>query len=423
MLTHILGARVIDPVSGRDEVADIYIDAGKIITIGAQPAGFVAQQSIDANGLIAAPGLVDLSVALREPGYSRKGSIASETLAAAAGGTTTLCCPPLTKPVLDTAAVTELILDRARESGHTKVYPIGALTRNLAGEQLSELVALREAGCVAFGNGLADFASNRNLRRALEYAATFYLTIVLHSQDRDLAEGGLAHEGPAASFLGLSGIPESAETVALARNLLLVEQAGVRAHFSQLTSARGAQMIADAQARGLPVTADVALYQLILTDEALHGFSSLYHVQPPLRSRADRDGLREALKAGVISAIASHHQPHEVDAKLAPFGETEPGISSAEILLPLAMTLVEDGLLDLPTLLARLSSGPAAALRLPAGRLAVGQAADLVLFDPRSSTLVGETWLSKGRNCPFMGHCLPSAVRYTIVDGHISFQG
>ncbi|UVO18401.1 dihydroorotase [Stutzerimonas stutzeri] len=423
MPTHILGARVIDPVSGRDEVADIYIDAGRIIAIGAQPAGFVAQQSIDANGLIAAPGLVDLSVALREPGYSRKGSIASETLAAAAGGTTTLCCPPLTKPVLDTAAVTELILDRARESGHTKVYPIGALTRNLAGEQLSELVALREAGCVAFGNGLADFASNRNLRRALEYAATFDLTIVLHSQDRDLAEGGLAHEGPAASFLGLSGIPESAETVALARNLLLVEQAGVRAHFSQLTSARGAQMIADAQARGLPVTADVALYQLILTDEALHGFSSLYHVQPPLRSRADRDGLREALKAGVISAIASHHQPHEVDAKLAPFGETEPGISSAEILLPLAMTLVEDGLLDLPTLLARLSSGPAAALRLPAGRLAVGQAADLVLFDPRSSTLVGETWLSKGHNCPFMGHCLPSAVRYTVVDGHISFQG
>lgn len=423
MLTHILGARVIDPSSGRDEVADIYLQDGRIAAIGQAPSGFVAQQSIDAHGLVAAPGLVDLSVALREPGYSRKGSIASETLAAAAGGITTLCCPPLTKPVLDTAAVTELILDRARESGHAKVHPIGALTRNLAGEQLSELVALREAGCVAFGNGLASFGSSRNLRRALEYAATFDLTIVLHSQDHELAEGGLAHEGPAASFLGLPGIPETAETVALARNLLLVEQAGVRAHFSQLTSARGVQMIAEAQARGLPVTADVALYQLILTDEALHGFSSLYHVQPPLRSRADRDGLREAVRSGVVSAISSHHQPHEADAKLAPFGDTAPGISSAEILLPLAMTLVEDGLLDLPTLLARLSSGPASALRLPAGQLASGQPADLVLFDPHSSTLVGETWYSKGRNCPFLGHCLPGAVRYTLMDGRISFQG
>ncbi|POH82006.1 dihydroorotase [Stutzerimonas stutzeri] len=418
----ILGAHVIDPASGRDEIADIFLQHGKIAAIGQPPAGFEAQQTIDAQGLIAAPGLVDLAVALREPGYSRKGSIASETLSAAAGGITSLCCPPQTRPVLDTAAVTELILDRARESGHAKVFPIGALTRNLAGEQLSELVALREAGCVAFGNGLNEFASNRNLRRALEYAATFDLTVILHSQDSDLAEGGLAHEGAAASFLGLSGIPETAETVALTRNLLLVEKSGVRAHFTQLTSARGAELIGQAQARGLPVTADVAMYQLILTDEALHGFSSLYHVQPPLRSTADRDGLREAVKTGVISAISSHHQPHEADAKLAPFGETEAGISSADILLPLALTLVEDGLLDLPTLLTRLTSGPAAALTLPAGKLQPGLPADIVLFDRNSSTLVGESWYSKGRNCPFMGHCLPGSVRYTIVDGRISYQ-
>ncbi|MCZ4128435.1 dihydroorotase [Stutzerimonas balearica] len=422
MLTSILGARVIDPASGRDEIADIHVENGRIAAIGTAPAGFAAEQSIEAGGLVATAGLVDLSVALREPGYSRKGSIASETLAAAAGGVTSLCCPPDTRPVLDTTAVAELILDRARESGHAKVFPIGALTRNLAGEQLAELVALRDAGCVAFGNGLTEFGSTRNLRRALEYAATFDLTVVIHSQDRDLAAGGLAHEGPAASFLGLAGIPETAETVALARNLLLVERAGVRAHFTQLTSARGAQMIADAQARGLPVTADVALYQLILTDEALHGFSSLYHVQPPLRSLADRDGLREAVRAGVIGAIASHHQPHEADAKLAPFGETEPGISGVEIQLPLALTLVQDGLLDLPTLLARLASGPAQALGLPVGRLAVGEAADLTLFDPDASTLVGERWLSKGRNSPFLGHCLPGAVRYTLVDGKLVYQ-
>nr|WP_288357409.1 dihydroorotase [uncultured Pseudomonas sp.] len=423
MRTRILGARVIDPSSGLDKVADLYIEGGKLSAVGQAPAGFAAEQTLDASGLVAAPGLVDLSVALREPGYSRKGSIASETLAAAAGGVTSLCCPPITKPVLDTSAVAELILDRAREAGHTKVFPIGALSKGLDGEQLAELVALRDAGCVAFGNGLNNFRNARTLRRALEYAATFDLTVIFHSQDHDLAEGGLAHEGATASFLGLSGIPETAETVALARDLLLVEQSGVRAHFSQLTSARGAQLIADAQARGLPVTADVALYQLILTDEALIDFSSLYHVQPPLRTRADRDGLREAVKSGVISAISSHHQPHELDAKLAPFGETEPGISGVQLLLPLAMTLVQDGLLDLPTLLARLSSGPAQALRLPVGQLKQGDAADILLFDPQASTVAGESWYSKGRNSPFLGHCLPGQVRYTLVDGHISFQG
>ena len=422
MKLSILGARVIDPASGLDTVTDLHLEAGKILAIGAAPAGFTPVQSIDATGLVAAPGLVDLNVALREPGYSRKGSIASETRAAAAGGVTSLCCPPRTKPVLDTSAVAELILDRAREAGHSKVFPIGALSKGLEGEQLAELVALRDAGCVAFSNGLKTFHNTRTLCRALEYAATFDLTVIFNSQDHDLAEGGLAHEGPTAAFLGLAGIPETAETVALARDLLLVEQSGVRAHFSQLTSARGAAMIADAQARGLSVTADVALYQLILTDEALIDFSSLYHVQPPLRTRADRDGLRAAVKSGVIQAISSHHQPHERDAKLAPFAATEPGISSVELLLPLAMTLVEDGLLDLPTLLARLSNGPAKALRLPAGQLSAGAAADIVLFDPAASTVAGETWLSKGENCPFLGHCLPSAVRYTLVDGRISYS-
>jgi dihydroorotase len=418
----IIGARVIDPASGLDRDTDLHISEGKLVAIGAAPAGFNPSRRIDASGLIAAPGLVDLAVALREPGYSRKGSIASETRAAAAGGVTSLCCPPRTKPVLDTSAVAELILDRAREAGHCKVFPIGALSKGLEGEQLAELIALRDAGCVAFGDGLESFRNTRTLCRAMEYAATFDLTLVLHSQDRDLAQGGLAHEGPTASFLGLAGIPQSAETVALARQLLLVEQTGVRAHFSQLTSARSVELIAQAQARGLRVSADVALYQLILTDEALIDFSSLYHVQPPLRTRADRDGLREGVRAGVIQAIASHHQPHERDAKLAPFGATEPGISSVELLLPLAMTLVEDGLLDLPTLLARLAHGPAQALGLPVGSLQVGAAADVVLFDSRVSTVAGERWLSKGANCPFLGHSLPSAVRYTLVDGHVSFE-
>ncbi|TWI58400.1 dihydroorotase [Pseudomonas duriflava] len=422
MTLSILNARVIDPATSFDEICAVHIADGSIKAIGEAPVAFEAEQVIDATGWIVAPGLVDLNVSLCEPGYTRKGTIESETLAAAAGGTTSLCCPPSTKPVLDTTAVAELILDRTQAAGYARVFPIGALTKGLAGEQLAELVALREAGCVAFTNGLEPLANTRVLRRALEYAATFDLTVVFTSQDADLAEGGLAHEGPTASFLGLTGIPETAETIALARNLLLVEQSGVRAHFSQLTSARGVEMIANAQARGLPVTADVALYQLLLTDERLQGFSSFYHVMPPLRTQKDREALREGVKTGVIQAIASHHQPHEADAKLAPFAATDPGISSAELLLPLALTLVEDGLLDLPTLLARLTCGPAAALNLKAGRLTTGEAADLVLFSPTEPTIAGEQWHSKGRNNPFLGQSLPGRVQRTLLGGKPTYS-
>ena len=423
MKISIQGARVIDPASGLDQVQDIHIIDGMISVLGSAPAGFVADQTIQAAGLIAAPGLVDLSVSLCEPGYGRRGNIASETRAAAAGGVTSLCCPPTTRPVLDSATVAKVILDKAEDSACTHVYPVAALTRGFEGEQLSEMVALRDAGCVAFSNGLTQVSNARIMRRAMEYAATFGLTVMLKCQDAGLAEGGLAHEGPTASFLGLQGIPAVAETIALARDLQLVELTGVRAHFSQLTTAGAVQMIADAQARGLPVTADVAMYQLILTDESLMGFSSLYHVQPPLRSLADRQALRAGVKSGVIQAISSHHQPHHHDDKLAPFADTEPGISSVELLLPLAMTLVEDGLLDLPTLLARLTSGPASVLNLPAGQLAVGCAADLVLIDPEARTQAGVDWLSGGRNCPFHGHSLPGAVRYTLLGGRIVHQG
>jgi dihydroorotase len=418
----IIKARVIDPATRFDQIVDIHISQGNIVAIGEAPAGFKADTILDASGLIAAPGLVDLNVSLREPGYTRKGTVESETQAAAAGGTTSLCCSPFTRPVLDTTAVTELILDRSQMAGKARVFPIGALTKGLAGEQLAELVTLQNAGCVAFTNGLAPMAGMRTLRRALEYAATFKLKVIFTSQDADLAEGGLAHEGPTASFLGLAGIPEAAETIALAQNLLLVEQSGVRAHFSQLTSARGVEMIAEAQARGLPVTADVALYQLFLTDEQLEGFSSFYHVQPPLRTERDRQALREAVKRGVVQAIASHHQPHEEDAKLAPFAATEPGISGAELLLPLALKLVEEGLADLPTILTRLTSGPASVLDLPAGKLSVGAPADIVLFSLEERTIVGQPWLSRGRNTPFMGMELPGKVRHTLVAGKTVYQ-
>ena len=418
----IAGARVIDPASQLDQITDLHIDAGLIHAIGEAPQGFVAAQTIDARGLIASPGLVDLDVSLREPGFGRKGSIASETRAASAGGVTSLCCPPDSRPVLDTPAVAELILDRNERAAQSRVFPIGALTRGLEGEQLSELVSLRDAGCVAFTQGLAPVSSNRILRRALEYAAGFDLTVIFRPMDPALAEGGVAHEGSTAARLGLPGIPETAETIALARDLLLIEQTGVRAHFSGLSSARAIDMLADAQSRGLPVTADVAMYQLLLSDEDLDGYSSLLHVMPPLRTSRDRRALREAVQSGIIQAIASHHQPHESEAKRVPFAASAPGISSVEILLPLALTLVADGLLELPALLARLTSGPAAALNLPAGRLALGDSADLVLFDPAGTTEIGAQWLSKGSNCPFLGQSAPGRVSHTLCQGRLVYQ-
>ncbi|WP_150304452.1 dihydroorotase [Pseudomonas saliphila] len=415
------GARVIDPASQFDQITDLHIAGGRIEAIGPAPEGFKAEV-IDARGLIASPGLVDLNVSLREPGFSQKGTIASETRAAAAGGVTSLCCLPDSNPVLDEPAVAELILDRSERAGQVRVFPIAALTKGLDGEHLSELVSLRDAGCVAFTQGLAPMKSNRILRRALEYAAGFDLPVIFTPQDPALAEGGLAHEGPTASRLGLTGIPESAETVALARDLLLIEQTGVRAHFSGLSSARAMDMLADAQARGLPVTADLAMYQLMLCDEDLEGFSSLMHVQPPLRSRKDQHALRQAVQSGVVQAISSHHRPHEPEAKRVPFAASAPGISSVEVLLPLALSLVADGLLELPALLARLTCGPARALHLPAGQLSLGERADITLFDPAASSQIGQNWLSRGANCPFLGLGVPGAVTHTISAGRLVYQ-
>lgn len=422
MRISILAGRVIDPARGVDQVQDVHIEQGRILGLGPAPSGFQAEQRIHAQGRVVCPGLVDLCARLREPGFEHKATIASEARAAASSGITTLCCPPDTDPIVDTAAVAELIHRHAAQSGKARVVTLGALTKGLEGTQLSEMMALRQAGCVGLSNGLRAVTNTLVMRRALEYAATHDLTVFLYAEDSWLRGRGCAHEGAVSTRLGLPGIPESAETAAVARDLILIEQTGVRAHFCRLSTARAARMIAQAQQQGLPVTADVSAHQLHLTEMDISDFNSDCHVLPPLRTMRDRDGLREAVASGVLEVICSDHQPHEPDAKLNPFMATEPGISALETLLPLTLRLVQEGILDLSTALARLTSGPARILGIDAGTLMPGAAADICIFDPEQHwTLQRESLVSRGHNSPFSGWEFTGRVTHTLLDGQVTF--
>jgi dihydroorotase len=415
----IRGARVIDPANRIDAVRDVYVREGLIAAIGKTPAGFGARRTIDASGLVLTPGFVDLATRTREP----HATIATESAAAVAAGVTTLCSPPDTRPVIDTPAVAELIHQRATAAGKARVLCVGALTRGLAGEQLTDMYALRAIGCVGVGNALAPIQNAEVLRRALEYAATCNLTVFLHAEDYWLGRGGRMHEGAVSTRLGVPGVPETAETIALARDLLLIEQTGARVHFCRLSSARAVRMIAAARRQGLAVTADVAIHQLHLTDADVGEYDAMCHVRPPLRTRRDRDALRRGLARGVLSAICSDHQPRDADGKNAPFAMTAPGISSLDTLLPLALALVDDGVLDLRAAIAALTHAPAGILGVRAGRLDPGAPADVCLFDPDARwTVTAQSMVSAGKNSPYLGRDLRGRVARTIVGGRIVFE-
>ncbi len=421
--TVIRGARVIDPADDVDGVHDLFLQNGCVAALDRAPPGFRAEIEIDARDRVACPGIVDLCARLREPGQEHKATIASETAAAVRAGITSVCCPPDTRPVIDTPAVVELIRRRAEQQGAARVFTVGALTQGLAGSQLTEMAALKAAGCVGVSNASAPLASLLVLRRALEYAATFDLTVFLQAEEPSLQDGGCVHEGALATRLGLPGIPEAAETAALAAALALIEQTGVRAHFCRLSAARSVRMVARARHDGVPVSADVCAHQLFLTETDVAEFNGLYHVRPPLRTQRDRDGLRAGLAQGVLDAVCSDHQPHEADAKLAPFPATEPGISGLETLLPLMLRLVEEGTLDLPTAIARITVDPARILGIPHGTLAPGAAADVCIFDPRRPwRLDADTLHSRGRNTPFLGWEFTGRVTHTLVGGRIVFE-
>ena len=415
---------LVDPIQGNVETADLFIAEGVIQGRGEKPADMVIDQVIEANNLYVMPGLIDCQVRMRDPGQPEKANIESETRAAIANGITSLCIPPDTQPPIDNSATVELIHHRNELYGsQVHVHPIGALTRGLGGEQLSNMASLKGNGCIAFSNALKPLASNLVQRRAMDYAAGQDALVVIQPIDLDLLGNGCAHEGAIATRLGLPAIPEAAETAALAKDIELVAQTGARTHFGQLSCARSVEMIRRAKAKGLPVTADCAIHQLFLTDHDLGLFDSNKLVLPPLRSQQDRDALREAVADGTIDCICSDHQPHELDAKLQPFPSAESGMSGLDTLLQLALRLVADELLPLPQLIAKLSSNPARIFGLPGGRLDNGAVADIVIVDPEAHFICRpENFVSKGHNTAFEGWDFSGKVSHSLVGGQICYQ-
>ncbi len=426
MRIQIKNGRVIDPASNTDAQQDLYIADGKIAAIGKAPDGFTADQVIDASGLVVAPGLVDLSARLREPGYEYKATLESELQAALAGGVTSLLCPPDTDPVLDEPGLVEMLVHRARILNQSHVYPLGALTVGLKGRELTEMAELTEAGCVGFSQAEATIEDSTVMMRALQYAQTFGYTVWLRPQDAHLGRGGVAHSGPLASRLGLSGVPVISETIALHTIIELVRATGARVHFCRISSAAGIDLIRKARAEGLPVSCDVGAHHIHLTDNDIGFFDPNARLTPPLRSQRDRDAIRTGLLDGTISAICSDHTPVDDDEKLLPFGEASPGATGLELLLSLALKWADEsvpGQGSLSAALSRITCDAARVAGLDAGTLVVGGAADLCVFDPAVRWKVEAAALqSQGKHTPFLGYELQGQVRHTIVSGRLAYS-
>ncbi len=412
---------IVGPSTGGSGVRDLFIQNGRIDLSG-NLQSYADAKVINAKGRLVLSGLVDLATHLREPGLEHKATIASELRAAIACGITTLCCLPATSPPITSPSDVQLVQQRARQQKFDNVLVIGGITADLKGEALAEMAALKSSGCVAVSNVLNPWADTGVLKRALEYAMGLDLLVMLYPMDCALSKNGCAHQGRVSAQLGLSAIPVSAETSALAQYLALIEDVGTRVHFCRLSCARSVEMIAQAHKAGLPVTADVAAHQLFLCDEDVRGFDSGYHVLPPLRSREDRDALRWGLSQDVISAVCSDHQPHDANAKLAPFPSSEPGISSLETLLPLMFELVDESVISLTKAVALVTTNPAQILGIDRGRLDEMAIADICIVDPSQQwTLTKEAMLSAGKNTPFLGKQFSHRVTHTIINGVIAY--
>ncbi|CAD5372681.1 Dihydroorotase-like protein [Rubrivivax sp. A210] len=428
----IRNGRVIDPASGRDEVADIAIASGRIVSMG-RATDFQADRTLDASGLVVAPGLVDLAARLREPGREHEGLLESELAAAAAGGVTSLVCPPDTDPVLDEPGLVEMLKFRARKLSRCRLFPLGALTRGLAGTALTEMAELSAAGCVGYAQADVAITDTQVLMRALQYAGTYGYTVWLRPLDAWLGKG-VAAAGAVATRLGLAGVPVVAETVALHTIFDLVRATRSRVHLCRISSAAGVALLRAAKAEGLPVTADVSINSLHLTDVDIGYFNADMRLNPPLRQGADRDALRAALADGTIDALVSDHDPVAEDMKNLPFGEAEPGATGLELLLSLALRWGQDSGIGLPATLARVTCEPVrvlgdaiGSLANSAGRLVEGGVADVCIFDPATEwTVTPGALASQGKHTPFAfaatGMALPGRVRATLVAGTLAYQ-
>jgi len=425
----IKGGRVIDPASGFDEIADVALVNGAVLAIKNIAPDFQPTQTIDATGCVVAPGLLDLAVRLREPGHEHEGMLKSELAAAVAGGVTSLVCPPDTEPVLDEPGLVEMLRYRAEKLQQSRVYPLGALTRNLAGENLTEMLELTEAGCVGFSQAEVPLANTQVLQRAFQYASTFDYAVWLRPQEFFLGKG-VAASGALATRLGLSGVPVAAETIALHTIFELMKATGARVHLCRLSSAAGVALVRQAKLDGLNVSCDISINSLHLTDADIGYFDSSARLNPPLRQQRDRDALREGLADGTIDALVSDHTPVDEDAKALPFAESEAGATGVELLLSLALKWRMDSGVSLAHALGVVTSGPARVLGASlgkrqdrVGRLVVGGVADLCVFDPQAAWTVQSSALrSQGKNTPFSGYELPGRVRCTIVGGQVAFQ-
>lgn len=428
----IQGGRLIDPASNLDRTGDVAIANGRIVHLG-DVSDFGADRTVDASGLIVAPGLVDLCARLREPGHEHEGLLESELAAAAAGGVTSLVCPPDTDPALDEPGLVEMLKFRARKLSRCRLFPLGALTRGLEGKALTEMAELTEAGCIGFSQAEVAIKDTLVLSRALQYAATYGYSVWLRPQDAWLG-GGVAASGPVATRLGLSGVPAAAETVALHTIFELVRATGARVHLCRLSTAAGVELVRAAKKEGLPVTADVSINSLHLSDVDIGYFDSAMRLTPPLRQGRDRDALRAGLADGTLDALVSDHMPVTTDEKAVPFAEATPGATGLELLLSLALRWARDAGLPLQRALAVVTAepvrvlGPAlGSLSASAGRLVEGGVADLCVFDAAASWAVTpEQLTSQGKHTPFAyassGFDLPARVRATLVAGHIAYE-
>ncbi|MEX0782553.1 MAG: dihydroorotase [Dehalococcoidia bacterium] len=429
---HILirGGRVIDPANGIDRVADVLLRGGVVAGVGENlDAG--GARVIDARGCIVAPGFIDLHAHLREPGFEQKGTIATETRAALQSGFTTLCAMPNTNPAPDSGPVVESLLKRIAGDAHVRVLPIGCVTRRREGRELADLAELAAAGCVAFSDDGSPVADGRVMRNALALTGALGLPISEHSDDPGLSADGVVNEGVVSERLGLPGQPAAAEITAIARNIALCEASGGRLHLAHVTTARGLELVADAKARGLPVTCEVTPSHLFLTEDAVFGngreaaYDTNAKINPPLRTEADRRALIAAVNSGLVDAIATDHAPHAIEDKLCEFDQAAFGISCFDTALGTLLTQVERGELRLERVISALTTGPAAAFRIAerlpgAGALTAGLSSDVVAFDPSERWTVDlAKFASKGKNSPLGGVELRGRVRSVVIGGEV----